>query len=162
MMKHFHKTFLLCAGLFFIQILTMNHTFAATILKSGKVVLPKTSSGHALENMVVLPDPVLFYKFDTTGQYQFGDSPYRLADFSTGLPNFDNGKQMLYDCGISSDDPGLKFILGKENIGGIERYFIKANPQAGAGAGLDVNNSTIRSWLSPGACRSVFGMTGPS
>ena len=155
-MKHFYKTFLLCTGLFLIQILTMNHTFAAMILKSGEGVLPKTSSVHDLGNMVVLPDPVLFYKFDTTGQYQFGDSPYRLADFSTGSPNFDNGKQMLYDCGISSDDPALKFILGKENIGGIERNFIKANPQAGAGSGLDVNNSTVRSWLSPGA----YGLDG--
>ena len=150
-MKNFYKTFLTCTGLFLIQILTMNHTFAVLIFNSGEGVLPKTTTENVKGTSDALPDPVLFYKFDTTGQYQFGDSPYRLADFSSGLPNFDNGKQMLYDCGINSDDPGLKFILGKENIGGVERNFIKANPQAGAGTGLDVNNSTIRSWLSPGA-----------
>ena len=63
---------------------------------------------------------------------------------------------MLYDCGINGEDPGLKFILGKENVGGTERFFLKANPTAGADAGLDVNNSTVRSWLSPGG----YGLDG--
>lgn len=121
--------------------------------------LMETANEIDLSNPV--PLPVVRINFDTTGGYIWGTSPARIADYSTGIPEYDNGNQWLFDAG----NQGLptyeacmisKHILTYEKINGKFRNAIMANPEPSAALGLDPDNSTMRSWLDPKA----YGLAG--
>ena len=125
----------------------------------GVTNLVETANEIDLSNPV--PLPILRILFDTTGGYIWGTSPGRLADYSSGIPEYDNGNQWLFDAGDQGlptfkDVVDCKHILTYEKINGKFRYAIMANPTPSAALGLDPNNSNMRSWLDPKA----YGLAG--
>ncbi len=123
-------------------------------LFQGTEVTNLVESANEIDLSNPVPLPVLRILFDTTGGSYWGTSPARIADYSSGFPEFDNGNQWLFDAGNQGlptyeDCMNSKHILTYEKINGKFRYALEANPGPSIDLGLDPNNSTIRSWLPP-------------
>jgi hypothetical protein len=128
------------------------------ILEQGAEVTLNENQGNEEDNSNPVPIPVCWYKFDTTGMSNYSLVPVRIADFSGGAANFDNGKQWLFDAGEYGKQQNethatimdMKHNLHYEKINGKYRHVLEADPAPSADFGLDPNNANIRSWLSPG------------